>query len=154
VLHRELDNFDELFESIETEAFAAASIGQVHRGVLRDGREVAVKIQYPDIDRMVNADLNNLKALFGSLVGLFTDIDFDPIWEELRERLLEELDYLKEADNMPRAASLQADYPEILVPSSTISRKLTTCRAQRRCRLITPRSSFPRLCRKRRPGAS
>jgi predicted unusual protein kinase regulating ubiquinone biosynthesis (AarF/ABC1/UbiB family) len=116
VLHRELDNFDELFESIETEAFAAASIGQVHRGFLRDGREVAVKIQYPDIDRMVNADLNNLKTLFGSLVGLFTDIDFDPIWEELKERLFEELDYLKEADNMPRAASLQADYPEILVP--------------------------------------
>jgi len=116
VLHRELNNFDELFESIETEAFAAASIGQVHRGVLRDGREVAVKIQYPDIDRMVNADLNNLKALFGSLVGLFTDIDFDPIWEELRERLFEELDYLKEADNMRRAAGLQAGCAEILVP--------------------------------------
>ena len=116
VLHRELDNFDELFESIETEAFAAASIGQVHRGVLRDGREVAVKIQYPDIDRMVSADLNNLKALFGGLFGLFTDIDFDPIWEELRERLFEELDYLKEADNIRRAAALQADCGEILVP--------------------------------------
>ena len=116
VLHRELNNFDELFESIETEAFAAASIGQVHRGVLRDGREVAVKIQYPDIDRMVDADLNNLKALFGGLFGLFTDIDFDPIWEELRERLFEELDYLKEADNIRRAAALQADCAEILVP--------------------------------------
>jgi predicted unusual protein kinase regulating ubiquinone biosynthesis (AarF/ABC1/UbiB family) len=116
VLHRELNNFDELFESIETEAFAAASIGQVHRGVLRDGREVAVKIQYPDIDRMVSADLNNLKALFGGLFGLFTDIDFDPIWEELRERLFEELDYLKEADNIRRAAALQADCGEILVP--------------------------------------
>jgi predicted unusual protein kinase regulating ubiquinone biosynthesis (AarF/ABC1/UbiB family) len=116
-LRRELDDFDELFESIETEAFAAASIGQVHRAVLRDGREVAVKIQYPDIDRMVNADLKNLKNLLGSLVGLFTDIDFDPIWEELKERLFEELDYLKEADNIRRAAAMQADFPEILFPS-------------------------------------
>ena len=77
-LRRELDDFDALFESLEPEAFAAASIGQVHRGVLRDGREVAVKIQYPDADRMVKADLVNLKVLLGNLVGLFTDIDFDP----------------------------------------------------------------------------
>jgi predicted unusual protein kinase regulating ubiquinone biosynthesis (AarF/ABC1/UbiB family) len=115
-LRRELDDFDALFESIETEAFAAASIGQVHRATLRDGRDVAVKIQYPDIDRMVNADLSNLKNLFGSLVGLFTDIDFDPIWEEVKERLFEELDYLKEADNIRRAAAMQADFPEILFP--------------------------------------
>ena len=54
-LRRELKDFDALFESIDPEAFAAASIGQVHRGVLRDGREVAVKIQYPKADRMVKA---------------------------------------------------------------------------------------------------
>ena len=84
-LRGELANFDEVFESIEAEAFAAASIGQVHRGVLRDGREVAVKIQYPDADRMVMADLTNLKVLLGNLVGLFTDINFEPIWEEVRE---------------------------------------------------------------------
>ncbi|MCP5093486.1 MAG: AarF/ABC1/UbiB kinase family protein [Gammaproteobacteria bacterium] len=115
-LRRELDNFDELFESLQPEAFAAASIGQVHRGVLRDGREVAVKIQYPDADRMVKADLKNLKALLGNLVSLFTDIDFEPIWEEVRERLLEELDYLKEADNIRRTAAMQTDCPEIIVP--------------------------------------
>ena len=115
-LRRELDNFDALFESLEPEAFAAASIGQVHRGVLKDGREVAVKIQYPDIDRMVTADLKNLKALFGNLIGLFTDIDFDPIWAEVRERLVEELDYLNEADNIRRVAKLHADNPEIVVP--------------------------------------
>ena len=115
-LRREFDNFDALFESLEPEAFAAASIGQVHRGVLKDGREVAVKIQYPDADRMVKADLKNLKVLLGNLVSLFTDIDFEPIWEEVRERLFEELDYLKEADNIRRTAAMQAKHPEILVP--------------------------------------
>ena len=116
VLRDELDDFDALFESIEPEAFAAASIGQVHRGVLRDGREVAVKIQYPDIERMVRADLKNLKALLGNLVGLFSDIDFEPVWQEVKERLFEELDYLQEADNIRRMAAMQADHPEILVP--------------------------------------
>ncbi len=115
-LRRELDDYDELFESLDPEAFAAASIGQVHRGVLKDGREVAVKIQYPNAERMVTADLKNLKALLGNLVGLFTDIDFEPIWEEVRERLFEELDYLREADNIRRTAQLQADCPRVIVP--------------------------------------
>jgi predicted unusual protein kinase regulating ubiquinone biosynthesis (AarF/ABC1/UbiB family) len=104
-LRGELGNFDEVFESIEAEAFAAASIGQVHRGVLRDGREVAVKVQYPDADRMVMADLTNMKVLLGNLVGLFTDINFEPIWMEVKERLIEELDYLQEADNIRRTAA-------------------------------------------------
>ncbi len=115
-LRRELEDFDELFESIETEAFAAASIGQVHRGVLRDGREVAVKIQYPKADRMVKADLKNMKTLLGNLVGLFTDIDFDPIWEEVKERLVEELDYLQEADNIRRKGEMFADFPKVIIP--------------------------------------
>ena len=115
-LRREIENFDDVFESIETEAFASASIGQVHRGVLRDGREVAVKIQYPDADQMVTADLTNMKVLLGNLVGLFTDIDFDPIWEEVKERLVEELDYLQEAENIRRKAAMHADFPEIIIP--------------------------------------
>jgi len=115
-LRSELENFDALFESLEPEAFAAASIGQVHRGVLKDGRQVAVKIQYPDVDRMVEADLKNLKALLGNLVSLVTDIDFEPIWEEVRERLFEELDYLKEADNIRRMAAMHTELPEIIVP--------------------------------------
>jgi len=125
-LRRELENVDELFESLEPEAFAAASIGQVHRGVLQDGRQVAVKIQYPRADRMVKADLKNLKTLLGNLVHMFSDVDFEPIWEELRERLLEELDYLKEAENIRRMASMHADLPEIIVPE--VVREATTRR--------------------------
>ena len=115
-LRREIDNFDEVFESIDREAFASASIGQVHRGVLKDGREVAVKIQYPDADRMVKADLVNMKILLGNLIALFTDIDFEPIWKEVKERLVEELDYAQEARNLRRNAELYADFPEIVIP--------------------------------------
>ncbi|HSN57129.1 MAG TPA: AarF/UbiB family protein, partial [Candidatus Sulfomarinibacteraceae bacterium] len=111
-----LDNFDELFEKLDFEAFAAASIGQVHRGRLRDGRDVAVKIQYPLIDEIVKADLANLKTLVRSLLALISDIDFEPIWSELNERLLEELDYTNEAANIRRMAELHADVSEIVIP--------------------------------------
>jgi predicted unusual protein kinase regulating ubiquinone biosynthesis (AarF/ABC1/UbiB family) len=111
-----LDDFDELFETFDFEAFAAASIGQVHRGRLRDGREVAVKIQYPLIDEIVKADLKNLKTLMKRLFALFTDADFEPIWGELRDQLMAELDYLHEADNIRRMTELHADVPEIVIP--------------------------------------
>ena len=107
----------ELFAELEPEAFAAASIGQVHRGRLADGREVAVKIQYPLIDEIIRADLKNLKTLLGALVAMFTEIDFEPIWRELRDRLLEEIDYRHEADNIRRMAELHADVPEITIPA-------------------------------------
>jgi predicted unusual protein kinase regulating ubiquinone biosynthesis (AarF/ABC1/UbiB family) len=111
-----LENYDELFEELDFEAFAAASIGQVHLGRLRDGREVAVKIQYPLIDEIVKADLKNLKNLLHALLGLITDLDFEPIWSELRDRLLEELDYSHEAANIRRMAELHTDVPEIIIP--------------------------------------
>ncbi len=116
VLTAELPGFDDLFESLDPEAIAAASIGQVYRGRLRDGRAVAVKVQYPDIDRVVRSDLKNLKKLFGSLVAMVADVEFDEIWEELKDRLLEELDYRQEAANMARMQALHADVPEVLVP--------------------------------------
>jgi len=111
-----LEDYDELFESLELEAFAAASIGQVHRGVLRDGRDVAVKIKYPLIDEIVAADLSNLKTILKALFTLVMDGDFDPIWKEVRDRLLEELDYRHEAENIRRMGELHAEIPEIIVP--------------------------------------
>jgi len=111
-----LENFDELFEFFDFEAFAAASIGQVHRGRLRDGREVAVKVQYPLIDEIVKADLKNLKTLMMQLVALFTDTDFEPLWGELQKGLLAEIDYLHEAENIRRMTELHADIPEIVIP--------------------------------------
>jgi predicted unusual protein kinase regulating ubiquinone biosynthesis (AarF/ABC1/UbiB family) len=111
-----LEDYDEIFEALDFEAFAAASIGQVHRGRLRDGREVAVKIQYPLIDEIVKADLKNLKTLVRALLALITDLEFEPIWTELRDRLLEELDYTLEAANIRRMAELYADVPEVVIP--------------------------------------
>jgi predicted unusual protein kinase regulating ubiquinone biosynthesis (AarF/ABC1/UbiB family) len=107
---------EELFAEFEGEAYAAASIGQVHLGRLHDGRRVAVKVQYPAIDQIVKADLGNLKRLFAGLFGLMTDLDFEPIWRELRDRLLEELDYTREAQNMRQMAGLYHNVPEILIP--------------------------------------
>lgn len=111
-----IDDFDELFASFDYDAFAAASIGQVHRGRLRDGREVAVKVQYPLIDEIVKADLDNLKTLLKRLFALFTDADFEPIWGELRAGLLAEIDYLHEAENIRRLTELHAEVPEIVIP--------------------------------------
>ena len=113
----QIKDYDKIFAYLEPEAFAAASIGQVHRAELRDGRRVAVKIQYPAIDRIIKADLKNLRTVFKSLLALFTEMDFEPVWGEVRDRLLEEIDYCREADNLRRMAQLHADHPEIVVPS-------------------------------------
>jgi len=107
---------DELFAEFEEEAFAAASIGQVHRARMHDGRPVAVKIQYPLIREVVQADLKNLKTLMKSLFSMVFDADFEPMWREMNEVLLEELDYEHEATNMERMRELHADVPEIVIP--------------------------------------
>lgn len=128
-LEAELGDPLQLFATFEPEAFAAASIGQVHRAVLRDGRRVAVKVQYPGIDRIVEADLGNLRRVLKSVVALVSKVDFEPIWLELRARLREELDYLHEAERMRRMAELHADVPEIVIPrvveEATTARILT-----------------------------
>jgi predicted unusual protein kinase regulating ubiquinone biosynthesis (AarF/ABC1/UbiB family) len=110
-------SIEDLFAEFESEAYAAASIGQVHRARMADGRRVAVKVQYPAIDEIVKADLGNLKKLFAGLFGLFVDLDFEPVWRELRDRLLEELDYTHEAQNMREMAELHRDVPEIIIPA-------------------------------------
>jgi len=107
---------DELFAEFEEEAFAAASIGQVHRGRMHDGRRVAIKIQYPLIREVVQADLKNLKTLMKSLFSMVFDADFEPLWKEMHDVLLEELDYEHEAANMTRMRDLHADVPEIVIP--------------------------------------
>jgi len=129
-LAEELGDPLQIFTSFEPEAFAAASIGQVHRAVLRDGRTVAVKIQYPDIDRIVEADLGNLHRVLKSVVALVSNLDVEPIWLELRARLREELDYLHEAERIRRMVELHAGVPEIVIPrvveEASTRRVLTT----------------------------
>ena len=106
----------ELFADFEEQAFAAASIGQVHAARLADGRRVAVKIQYPAIREIVTADLKNLRTLFKSLFALVSDADFEPLWGEVRDRLVEELDYEHEAENLRVMRELHARVPEVVIP--------------------------------------
>ncbi len=113
----QLGDVDRLFARLERRAFAAASIGQVHRAELHDGRQVAVKIQYPAIDYIIKADMKNLRVLLQALFSLFSKADFDPIWREVRDRLLEEIDYTREAENIRRMAALHADVPEVVIPA-------------------------------------
>lgn len=115
-IKNELKDRFALFKHIDPTPYAAASIGQVHRGELRDGRKVAVKIQYPAIDDIIKADLKNLKTFLAALFSLFTNIDVEPVWEELQDRLLEELSYTREAANLRRMAALHAQIPEIVIP--------------------------------------
>lgn len=117
VLEAELPGGLAQLAELEEVPLAAASIGQVYRARLVDGRDVAIKVQYPDIDRIVEADLKNLKKLFGALVAMVTDLDVEPIWVELRERLLEELDYRQEAENIARMRACYADDPNVLIPA-------------------------------------
>ena len=96
---------------------ASASIGQVHKAITHDDRAVAVKIQYPGVDEAIRADLDNTDALFGAMGFLFSGLDADAIVAELKERLVEELDYRLEADNQRLFVEYYADHPFIRVPA-------------------------------------
>jgi predicted unusual protein kinase regulating ubiquinone biosynthesis (AarF/ABC1/UbiB family) len=110
-----------LFGSFDEEAFAAASLGQVHRATLKSGERVVVKVQYPGVEETVEQDLKNLKALLHTmtLIGrdvMRQDIDQSEIYQELEERLNEELDYVNEARNLEDFRKLFADDDEVLIP--------------------------------------
>jgi predicted unusual protein kinase regulating ubiquinone biosynthesis (AarF/ABC1/UbiB family) len=106
----------ELFGEFEHEAFAAASIGQVHRAELIDGRRVAVKIQYPGIAEAMDADLRNAGTLMRLARAVAPGIDPKAIANEIRERVLEELDYEYEAQNQRAFSRAYRDHPFIYVP--------------------------------------
>ncbi|MFI6641402.1 ABC1 kinase family protein [Streptomyces sp. NPDC050504] len=110
------EDWRELFTEFEDKPSAAASIGQVHRAVWHDGREVAVKVQYPGAGEALLADLNQL-ARFSKLLGPFIPgMDIKPLVQELRDRVSEELDYDLEAQAQREHAAEFADDPDVLVP--------------------------------------
>ncbi len=117
-IERELGRRPEkVFKRIERTPAAAASIGQVHRATLRDGRHVAVKVQYPRVDEAIMADLDNAGLLKMFLKRLAPGIDLDPFVEEFRERVTEELDYAVEAANQEHFREAWAGDPVIVVPA-------------------------------------
>ena len=107
---------EEVFATFDDRAIAAASIGQVHRATLHTGEEVAVKVQYPGVDEAVRADLKNVSAMTKISVAIAPNIDPKEVANEVRDRVLEELDYRREASNQAKFAELYRDHPFIVVP--------------------------------------
>jgi predicted unusual protein kinase regulating ubiquinone biosynthesis (AarF/ABC1/UbiB family) len=107
---------EELFEQIEHEAAAAASIGQVHRALLPDGRKVAVKIQYPGVAEAIAADMQNAGLILRMAKALAPGFDAKAAAAELKERVMEELDYELEAQNQRSFARGYRGHPFIHVP--------------------------------------
>lgn len=120
-VHRVLDQqlgtkWRERFQSFDDKAVASASIGQVHKAVWSDGREVAVKIQYPGADEALRADLKTMQRMVGVLKQLSPGADVQGVVDELIERTEMELDYRLEADNQRAFAKAYAGHPDFVVP--------------------------------------
>lgn len=106
----------DVFAEWDPEPIASASIGQVHRAITHDGRAVAVKVQYLGVDEAIRSDLDNVDFLFTVMGMLFPAMDPEPIVAELRERLLEEIDYRLEASNQRLFADYYRGHPHIHIP--------------------------------------
>ena len=104
------------FTEFDPEPIAAASIGQVYRASLPDGRDVAVKVQYPGINDAVRADMKNLGILLRLVRTMTPELDAKAVGNEIRERIVEELDYELEASNQRTMARLYNDHPFIVIP--------------------------------------
>jgi predicted unusual protein kinase regulating ubiquinone biosynthesis (AarF/ABC1/UbiB family) len=107
----------EIFSEFDEEPIAAASIGQVYRARLaQDGREVAVKVQYPGVASAVRADMQNLDMIMRLLKRMTPGLDVKAVTTEIRDRIEEELDYELEAQNQRALARIFAGHPFIAVP--------------------------------------
>jgi predicted unusual protein kinase regulating ubiquinone biosynthesis (AarF/ABC1/UbiB family) len=110
------EKLDDVFAEFDDEAVAAASIGQVYRGRLHDGREVAVKAQYPGVAQAVRADLQNLGLIMRVAKRIAPGMDAKAMTHEIRERLTDELDYEHEAQQHRAFARSWRNHPFIYVP--------------------------------------
>lgn len=114
------------FTSFDPEPVAAASIGQVHRATAADGRDLALKIQYPGVARSIASDVDNVAALLRLFNLLPIDLDVAGIADEAKRQLMQEADYLSEARFLDGFRLLVADEPALLVPR--VHHDLTTTR--------------------------
>lgn len=106
----------EKFAEFEKDAAHAASLGQVHRATLHDGRQVACKLQYPDMASAVESDVGQLKTMLGLFRRMDGSIDPSAMVDEITDRLREELDYAREAKHMALYAHMLADRDFVTVP--------------------------------------
>ena len=111
-----------VFSDFDSEPIAAASIGQVYRATLReDSRDVAVKVQYPGINDAVRADMKNLGMLMRLVKRITPQMNVKAVGDEIRERIVEELDYELEAQNQRTMARIYRGHPFIVVPAVVTS---------------------------------
>jgi predicted unusual protein kinase regulating ubiquinone biosynthesis (AarF/ABC1/UbiB family) len=116
----------ELFAEFAEIPIAAASIGQVHVARLHSGEKVAVKVQYPDIEQIVNMDLTTLRRIF-AIVSYFVPYQgLDGVYREIRAMIMQELDFRAEADNVKRIAANFVHQPDVQFP--TVNDEFTTPR--------------------------
>ncbi|MDP2087017.1 MAG: AarF/ABC1/UbiB kinase family protein [Gemmobacter sp.] len=105
------------FQRFDVRPLAAASIGQVHRAITRDGRDLAIKVQYPGVRRSIDSDVDNVAALL-RLSGLVPrGLDLGPMLAEAKRQLHDEADYAREGRNLARFGTLLADRPAFVVPA-------------------------------------
>lgn len=107
---------DRIFSEFDPEPVAAASLAQVHRARLRDGREVAVKVQYPGIDELVRSDLANLGALFRAVGFVERDFDVMPLLDEVALHVPRELDFVNEGRNAEEIDKLFEGRRDLRIP--------------------------------------
>lgn len=97
-------DFSEMFLYFEEQPIAAASIAQVHRAVLKDNREVAVKVQYPGLEKQMKLDITTMDILSKAVSWIFPDYRFERVVSEFSRAMSLELDFIQEANNSERAA--------------------------------------------------
>ncbi len=107
---------DEVFETFDPVPIAAASIGQVYKARMHDGRDVAVKVQYPGVASAVRADMSNLGMILRLMKRVAPGLDPKALGDEIRSRIDEELDYELEASNQRTLARIFRGHPFIVVP--------------------------------------
>jgi predicted unusual protein kinase regulating ubiquinone biosynthesis (AarF/ABC1/UbiB family) len=110
------ENWQERFGSFDKNPAAAASLGQVHRATTLNGEAIACKLQYPDMQSAVEADIKQLQVLFALHRQMDSAIDTREIFKEISERVREELDYYREAKNAKLYAHVLRDEPLVRVP--------------------------------------
>jgi predicted unusual protein kinase regulating ubiquinone biosynthesis (AarF/ABC1/UbiB family) len=117
VIEHDLEEpIDEVFAEFDPEPVAAASIGQVYRARLHDGRDVAVKVQYPSVAAAVRADMQNLGLILRAARSMAPGMDAKAMAAEIRERIYEELDYEHEAQAQRQMARLWRGHPFVVIP--------------------------------------
>jgi predicted unusual protein kinase regulating ubiquinone biosynthesis (AarF/ABC1/UbiB family) len=110
------EKLEDVFATFDPVPIAAASIGQVYRATLDDGRHVAVKVQYPGVAAAVRADMQNLGMILRLMKRVAPGLDAKAIGEEIRDRIDEELDYELEAQNQRTLARIFRGHPFIVIP--------------------------------------